>query len=273
MGAFQNILNRIAEGWKSFSNTRKIAIIVLASGVVTALIFFTSYITKPQYEPLFLNMATEDMAKTLDKLKADKVPYKLSGDSILVPKDKVEELRLSVVSSGILPSNGKGFELFQQSSFGRTDTETKILYNSALETELERTIKAYNEIEYARVHLNIPDPSVFVRDEEPSSASVTLKLKSNAKLTQEQVKAIVALISKSVKNMPEKNVAVIDSNFNYLSENIDNSDILSQSALTSRYETKKQFDSKIENGFELLNFLIILYVHPVYPLLHLKSVH
>jgi flagellar M-ring protein FliF len=60
------------------------------------------------------------------------------------------------------------------------------------------------------------------------------------------------LISKSVKNMPEKNVAVIDSNFNYLSENIDNSDISSQTALTNRYETQSQFNSKIENDLKTM---------------------
>ena len=247
MGGFQNILNSITQGWKSFSNTKKIAVIVLASGIITAFIFFVTNLTKIKYEPLFINTPTEDMAKIVDKFKQDKVVYKLSGSTILVPKDKVEELRLSVMSSGALPSNGKGVEYFEQSAFGRTDTETKILYLRALETELERTIKAYDEIEYARVHLNMPEPSVFVRDEEPASASVTLKLKNNTKISKEQVKGIVALISKSVKNMPEKNVAVIDSNFNYLSQNMDDSDISSQSAMTNRYETQRLFESKIES--------------------------
>jgi flagellar M-ring protein FliF len=192
-------------GWDSLSSARKAGIIVLVSGILVAVVFFSVFMGKPKYDPLFLNMAPEDMAKVVEGLKQQKVNYKLSGDTILVPADKVEELRLSVASSGSLPSSGKGFELFDQSRFGMTDTETKIQYQRALETELQRTIKAFDEVDQAIVHLVLPDQSVFVRDEQPARASITLKLKNDKKLSPDQVKSIVALISGSVKNLSKEN--------------------------------------------------------------------
>lgn len=248
MGELKNKLNGTAQKWRELENGKKAAIIITFCVIVTAIIISISFLNKPKYEPLFMNMAPEDMAKVAEKLKQDKIDYKPDGNTILVPKDKVEEIRLSVISAGALPSNGKGFELFDESKFGMTDSESKILYQRALETELERTIKAFDEIEYARVHLTMSEPSVFVRDEEPASASVTLKFKNNTKITNEQVKAIVALVSKSVKNLPEENVVVVDSHFNYLSENLNDDDIASSSSIKNRYEIQRQFESKLEDN-------------------------
>jgi len=245
MGALGNILNNLTEGWKNISSRRKIGIIVLAGGVITALLFFIIFLGKPKYEPLYLNMAPEDMAKVAEKFKQDKVTYKPDGNTILVPKDQVEELRLSVASSGIMPSNGKGFELFDESRFGMTDTETKILYQRALETEIQRTIKAFDEIEYARVHLVIPEATPFMRAQESARASVTLKFKNSMKLSPEQVKAVVSLISGSVKNLPKENVEVLDSNFHLLSDNLYNGDINAPSSVTDRIEIEKQFEQKL----------------------------
>jgi len=253
MGALQNLLNKGAEGWKNLSNRRKVAVIVLAVGVISALLFFLVYLGTPKYEPLFLNMSPEDMGRVVEKLKQDKISYKLNGNAILVPEEQVEELRLSIVSSNILPSNGKGFELFDESRFGMTDTETRILYQRALETELERTIKAFDEVEYARVHLVIPETTVFVRDQEKASASVTLKLKSNRKLSPADVKTIISMVSASVKNLPKENVEVVDTNFNLLSENVINGDLSSPSSMNSRYDMKKQFDNEL--AAELKNIL------------------
>jgi flagellar M-ring protein FliF len=248
MGELKNKLNGTAQKWRELENGKKTAIIITSCVIVTAIIISVSFLTKPKYEPLFTNMAPEDMAKVAEQLKQDKVDYKLEGTTILVPKDKVEDTRLSVISAGTLPSEGKGFELFDENKFGITDSESKVMYQRALETELERTIKAFDEVEYARVHLNMSEPSAFVRDEQPASASVTLKFKNNKKITDEQVKSIIALVSKSVKNLPEENVVVVDSHFNYLSENLNNDDITSSTSIENRYEIQREFESKLEDN-------------------------
>lgn len=250
MGGLKNLLNGIGEKWKALSNGRKIGIIVFVSGMMVGLLYLGISMNKTQYQPLFVDMSTEDMAMVVDKLKQDKVDYKLEGSTLMVPADQVDEIRLSVAGSGYLPSSGKGYELFDQSRFGMTDTEMRIQYQRALETELARTIKAYDEVEQAIVHLVMPESSVFVRDQQPSSASVTLKLKTGKSLSKDQVKAIVALVSASVKDLPKENVVVVDSNFSYLSENLYNDDMTSTPSLANREEVKTQFESKIASDIK-----------------------
>lgn len=248
MGALKNILNKISEGWKTLSSGRKVGIVVLTSGIIISLVLFLLFMNKTTYSPLFVNMADEDMAKVVDVLKQQKVDYKLDGSSILVPEDKVQELRLSVASSGTLPSSGKGFELFDQTSFGMTDTETQIMYQRALEGELARTIRGFDQVENAVVRLVMPESSVFVRDKQHARASVTLKLKNNKKLSPNDVKAIVALVSGSVKDLPKENVVVVDNNYNYLSEDLFNDDMTSASSVNNRQDMVKQFEFKMQDN-------------------------
>lgn len=248
MGALKNIFNKIGEMWKPLSKGRKVGIIVLASGIIMSLGFFLISINKVNYSPLFVNMATEDLAKVVDELKQQNISYKLEGNSVLVPEDKVDDLRLTVASSGLLPSDGQGWELFDQSSFGRTDTETQILYQRAMEGELARTIRGMDQVESDIVHLVLPESSVFIRDQEQARASVTLKLKNNAKLSPDQVKSIIALVSGSVKNLPKENVVVVDSNYNYLSENLFNEDMTSAASASNRQDMTKQFEFKIQDN-------------------------
>lgn len=249
MGALRNILKKAGDIWKPLSRGRKVGIIVLAAGIIISLVFFLVSINQVKYAPLFLNMSDEDAAKVVDLIKQSGTSYKLENGGILVPEDKVEELRLSVASSGSLPSNGKGFELLDQgSSFGRTDTEMKILYQRALEGELARTIKGFDQVESAVVHLVMPEPSVFVTESEDARASVTLKLKNGKKLEPKQVMAIVALVSASVENLPKENVVVVDNNYNYLSENLFNEDMTSVSSASNRQDMVKQFEFKIQDN-------------------------
>lgn len=249
MGGLKNLLNNISQKWKALSKGRRIGIIVFAAGMTVGLLYLGISMNKTQYEPLLMDMSDEDMAKVVEKLKTDKVSYKIKGNTLLVPADKVDDIRMSIAGSGFLPSDGKGFELFDQNKFGMTDTEMKIQYQRALETELARTIKAYDEVEQAIVHLVMPEESVFVRDEQPASASVTLKLKTGKKLSKDQVKAIIALVSASVKNLPKENVVVVDSNFTYLSQNL-NEDSSSTPSLENREDVRGQFETELASDIK-----------------------
>ncbi|MDI6617550.1 MAG: flagellar basal-body MS-ring/collar protein FliF [Clostridiales bacterium] len=250
MGTIRDLLKNTKERWNKLSKGRRVGIIVLSSGVIISIIFFIAFLSKPKYEPLFLNISQEDMAKVVTELKKGKTPYKLQGSSVLVPAGKVQEVRLDVISSGALPSSGKGFELFDQNKFGMTDTEINIQYQRALETELARTIQAFSEVDQAIVHLVLPKQSVFVTEQEPARASVTLKLKDGQKLSQESVKTIVALISGSVQNLPKENVTVVDNNFNYLSENLYNADENSTPSIGNRQDIKRTFEKQLESNIK-----------------------
>ncbi|CDF58021.1 flagellar basal-body MS-ring/collar protein FliF [Thermobrachium celere] len=247
MNKLLNIFKSVGDKWGNLSKSKKVSIIVLLTGIILSSIIIGIYLNRVEYDVLFSNLEPQDSAKIIEKLKEDKIQYKIDGNSILVPKDKVEEIRLSIFSDTNLPSSIKGFELFDNNKFGVTDTEAKIMYQRALEGELARTIQGFEEIEKARVHLVLPEESVFTRDEEKARASVTIKLKGNTKLTQEQVKAIISLVSSSVKNLPKENVEVVDNNMNLLSENIFESEQNGILTSNKQHEFKKQFEMDLQN--------------------------
>ena len=101
-----------------------------------------------------------------------------------------------------------------------TDTETKIMYQRALAGEIERAIKSFPEIEGAKVNLVLPENTAFVRETEPASASVVIKLKAGTKLNTAQVKAIVSLLTGAVENLPKENVSIVSDKFDLLTEGL-----------------------------------------------------
>ncbi len=153
-------------------------------GVVgLSIVLFASLILvakQTDYRPLFANLTGEDAGEIVKKLKEQKIPYRIEGDgkAILVPADKVYDLRLSLASEGLPQGGGVGFEIFDRKNFGVTEFVQKLNYQRALQGELSRTISQLAGVEQARVHLAIPEKSLFKEEEKPPTASVVLKMKS-----------------------------------------------------------------------------------------------
>ncbi|MCX7904170.1 MAG: flagellar basal-body MS-ring/collar protein FliF [Caloramator sp.] len=246
MDKLKEILGNIKEKWTSFNLTKKVLVLSLITIIFTGIILSVIYLTREKYEVLFSNLQPQDSQAIVEKLKEQKVSYKIQGNSILVPKSRVDELRLTVLENGYMPSDGQGWSLFDQSKFGVTDTEAKIMYQRALQDELARTIESFDEVEKARVHLVLPDDTVFARDTSKARASVTLKLKYNKTLSQDKVKAIVALVSGSVKDLPKENVEVIDSSMNLLSENLFDDTLNGTSSALKQRDIERQFENQLE---------------------------
>ena len=223
--------------WKEFSMVKRISIVVLVIAVLTALVYTSVALTTTKYEVLFSNMSTEDSGAVMTKLKDQKIPYQVKGNSILVPKEQVDEVRMNIMSSVTLTNGSKGFELFDASKFGTTDAEMKIEYQRALEGEIERTIKSFPQIDGARVHLVLPEDSVFVKDSTAAKASVTLSVKSGNKIKDDQVRAIASLISGAVKNLPKENIDIVDNNMTLLTKDLFNKNNADVSSLNAKQQT------------------------------------
>ena len=233
MSKLSELNKRFSAYWKSISSSRKIAYGVLFLGVVAALITIGITFGTTKYSTLFTNMNSADSQAVVTKLKADKVDYKISGTSILVPAAKVDELRMEMMSGTTITNGSTGFELLDKTQLGATDQEIQVNYQRAMQGELERTIKAFPQISSARVHLVIPSDTAFVKDTAPGSAAVTLAMKSGQSLSPDQVKAIVALISGAVKEVPKENIQVIDDKLTLLTKNLYDSKDSAVSATTT----------------------------------------
>jgi flagellar M-ring protein FliF len=164
------------------------------------------------YQVLYANLSQEDAGQVVAKLKEKGVPYEISGggSAVLVPSDKVYELRLALASEGLPRGGNVGFEIFNEQSLGQTEFVQKLNYQRALQGELVRTIRQFSEVEDARVHIVMPKESVFLDNAEPASAAVVLKVRPGRTLSTSQVQGVVHLVSAAVEGLKPENVKVVD---------------------------------------------------------------
>lgn len=174
----------------------------------------------PAYDVLWSNLDPADGGAIIKELERQSIPYKITdgGRTIKIPADMVYKVRLSLASQG-LPSSGiVGFESMGSNSIWTTDFERKVQYVRALSGELARTIKSISGIEDARVHIVLPEPSVFVSQRRPATAAVLLKLRPMQELAPATVRGIVNLVARSVEGLSPDQVTVVDSNGRLLSQ-------------------------------------------------------
>ncbi len=236
---------------------QRIAIGVMALLVAGGVTGFVKWKHERDFKPLFTGMAPEDAAAIVQKLKEGGVDYRLgdNGTSVLVPDAKVNEVRLEMAGEG-LPKTGRiGFELFDKTNLGITDFTEHVNYRRALEGELERSIKALNEVETARVHITFPKDSVFLDSQEPAKASVLLTLKPGVHLTPQNVQAVTNLVASAVEGLTPEQVSVLDMQGNLLNRphktSLDGSD-LSDTHLEYQHQVEKDLASKVEATLEPL---------------------
>jgi flagellar M-ring protein FliF len=218
MPASANPLGQIQTLLRSLSAKQRLMIggAALAAGVAVAL--FAWRHSGANYQPLYTSLSAEDAGAIVQKLKEKSVPYRLSenGSTILVPSSQVAETRLEVAATG-LPKTGRiGFELFDKSQFGATDFMEHVNFRRALEGELERSMMALGSVEAARVHITFPKESVFSENRLPAKASVMLRLKHGAQLSQQNVTAVQYLVASAVEGLEPNHVSVLDMQGNLL---------------------------------------------------------
>ena len=176
--------------------------------------------TQPEYRILFANVTDKDGGAITAALDQMAIPHKFSegGGAIMVPSDKVHDARLKLASQGLPKGGNVGFELMENQKLGVSQFHEQINYQRSLEGELARSIESLGAVSSARVHLALPKPSVFVREQQKPTASVLLNLQIGRVLDQSQVSAIVHLVASSVSELPTSNVTVVDQNGNLLSD-------------------------------------------------------
>lgn len=255
MKKLSEIFKKLWAKFKSFGRGIRIAMIAAVVTLLVAIISLIVYSSSSKYAVLYSNLDPSDVDVVINKLTEDKVEMKVDGNSILVDKNKVDELRLGLASQ--LSSGSKGYELMDSgSSFGMTDEEFNIKKLRMLQGELEKSIKSLGPVESARVHITPATDSVFVKDKEPGKAAVILKLKAGTKLSDEQVQSIVALLSVSTENVPKENIEVIDDNMNLLTKNLNNSEEetgVTPEAIQNHQDLETKYEEKLQK--EIVNLL------------------
>ncbi|MCD2515673.1 flagellar M-ring protein FliF [Massilia sp. G4R7] len=174
----------------------------------------------PEYRVLFSNYSDRDGGAITASLDQMGVKYKFSegGTAILVPSEQIPDLRLKLAAQGLPKGGNVGFELLENQKLGTSQFVEQVNYQRSLEGELARSIQSLGPVSSARVHLAMPKPSVFVREQQKPTASVVLNLQAGRALDPGQVSAIVHLVASSVPELTIGNVTVVDQTGNLLSD-------------------------------------------------------
>lgn len=228
------------------------------SAIVIFLISFFAYIatqmSSVDYAVLYTDLELEDAKQIVSRLETANIKYRLTknGTEVMVPQDQVNKMRVDTAEIALASKGSNvGYEIFDNTdALGSTNFVQNINLIRALEGELSRTIRSVDNIKSARVHLVLPKREMFSREEQPPSASVVVKT-SKGKLSINEIQSIQKLVAAAVPKLEVKNVAIVDSAGNLLTNNYDNEE--TQSNATNevlRLEQERKIAKSIENLLE-----------------------
>lgn len=178
---------------------------------------------QPDYRVLFANLNDKDGGAIVAQLSQMNVPYKHAegGGAILIPADRVHDVRLRLATQGLPKGSVAGFELMESSKFGMTQFQERLNFQRGLEGELTRSIQALSSVQGARVHLALPNQNGFFREQQKPSASVLVSLHPGRILDRAQLAGIVHLVASSVPELAPSAVSVLDDTGKLLSQTTD----------------------------------------------------
>lgn len=209
----------IREGWQGLDKKKKsrlIVLVVLAVLIIGGLAYFTQ---RTNYTVLFSNLDEAEAGSIVEDLETQGLDYQLrdGGTTILVDEDEVDEYRINLATNGMMPNSSTGFELFDEAGMMTTDDDRAIMYQRAIQAELENAIRSLDQVNEAQVILNLPEESIFQNPEYQRQSSASIRINTNGTLTNQSIQGIASLVSGSVPNLPIQNVNIVDSQGTLLS--------------------------------------------------------
>src|SRR3954466_8259880 len=203
-------VRRVTDTFRSFTPGQQAVTIAAVIALVVGGYFFARWASTPTYSILFNNLSTKDASAIVDSLQKSGSSYQLAnnGQTILVPQDQVNTLRLQLSGEGLPGDSDTGYALLDQQGITTSDFMQHTNYQRALEGELANTIKSIDGVEAATVHLVMPQKDVFADDQNKPTASVLVQSAAGKNLSNQQVQAIVHLVASSVEGLDPTQVTV-----------------------------------------------------------------
>ena len=249
-----NLMSRatnMLENFQKFSNEpavqRSIPVMITLFVIFIGIVLFVSF-REPTKTALFSALPESEKSRIVDVLKANGIDVSVDRTTgeVLVPSPEYYEARMKLAAEGLPSSVPQGYDLLEDIPLGTSRSVEFMKMKQTQEIELSRSINEISHILGARVHLAIPEKSVFVRESAPPTASVFVKLADGRVLSKEQVQSIVHIVSSSIPNMASDNVTVVDQYGTLLSkpENDPNS-ALTEKQLAHRLKVEKLYRERI----------------------------
>lgn len=253
MAGPKEIFTQITSIFSGLTPIQKLTAVVVVVVVFGGMIALTSVGTKPDERVLFSGLSQQDAAEVVQRLRDLNVPYRLSenGAAIMVPSSQVYEIRLTMAGDGLPRGGGVGFEVFDEVGLGTTDFVNRLNFQRAMQGELARTIRQFQQVQEARVHIATPRESVFIEDEKPVTASISVQMRGREQLTQHQIQSVVNLVAAAVPGLSDDNITLVDTAGRLLYRKKGDMDaVLSGTQLEYQHKIEETARRKVESMLE-----------------------
>ncbi|WP_411676478.1 flagellar basal-body MS-ring/collar protein FliF [Caproicibacter sp.] len=261
MNELKKYIQPIKNFWVKLSAKTKKIIFISLGGVVLLSVVLGLLLNRTQYVVLYSGLDHDEAMAVMAQLKDSGVDYKESDNSIYVPSDKEDSMRMQLANEGY-PKSAPNYNFFT-SNVGvmTTDYEKKVIEKYQMNQRLEAVIKTLDPIENAYVTISIPDEGDYAWDDKKNAptASVTVKMKSGQSLNAKQVNGIKQLVAKSVPNLKTENVSVIDNSTGeeLNSADSDNSNSVQMDMTEFKLKVEQQYEDSLQK--KIMNHLAEIY--------------
>jgi len=227
---FKELLIQLSKAFLRLDKNQKIIVSLSLLAVIGFLVFLIIVSTAEDksytYKPLFESVPYTEAKEITEVLKKGGIDYSIQDNgknlaTIKVANEDLPEARMQVASLGLPKDTRVGFEIFNEQEFGATDFDQKIKYLRAIEGELSKTIEILEPVQAAKVHIALPQDSLFVARQVKPTASVVLTLRENMILLPKQVKGIKHLVASAVPKLSPDNVTIVNAFGEPLGDNDD----------------------------------------------------
>ena len=249
-------ISKLKTFWSGRSKKQKwlyIGSFLLLAVVIATVSFFT---TRTTLVPLYSNLSPSEAGTIKQSLDAKGVKSEVAdgGTTIKVPSDVVDNLKVQLAAEGLPKSGQIDYSFFSQNaSLGTTDNEFNVIKLDAMQTELANLIKGIDGVQDAKVMINLPDKGIFVSDKgEQASASIVLTVKPGYQFSNEQIKGLYQLVSKSVPNLPTDNIVIMNQFFEYYDINNQQNATGTGTTFANQSEIKKQIERDIQRQVQTM---------------------
>ncbi|MBU0755359.1 MAG: flagellar M-ring protein FliF [Planctomycetes bacterium] len=241
---FGDVYGQLGSVWKKLTSGQKIVIVLVSFAVIAGVVAVVYWSSQLEMGVLFGNLPGKDAGAIQSKLQEENIPFKLrdGGQTILVPRERIYELRNQLTQEGLVQGEGQGMEIFDTMQLGMTEFLQNINLTRALEGELARTISWLNPVAAAKVHITRPKPTIFTELQKSPTASVTLKLVPGRSLSQREVLGISNIVASAVEGLDPANVMIVDHKGRLLTKNPSGSD---DDVAGNQLEVKSAFESTL----------------------------
>lgn len=245
---------KTVEFWRNRSKLQKILMIGGVAALAIIITVVSIFASSEKMVPLFRDLSEAEAGQIKQELDGKNVKSELAnnGTTILVPEKQADTLKVTLASEGLPKTGNIDYSFFANNSgSGLTDNEFDVLKVDATQTELSNLINTIDGIKDSKVMINLPKDSVFVGEEQSNaSASIVLQVQPGYTLTQQQVKGLYHLISKSVPNLKTENIVIMDQDSNYY--DLNSSSDSYASGMDAQQQKKEEIEKNLQRKIQQL---------------------